>query len=331
MYHNKDLRYFVYVQLLIFVLLSIFVYQEWLSFRIGFLILGITLMVINMLYSIYRYQKIKELADYLVRIQNGNRTLDLGDNVEGELSILKNEIYKLSLKLQSQAELLLRDKTYLADSLSDISHQLKTPLTSMRMMVDLLEQDSLPLEKREEFVRNISTGLERMEWLVQALLKLSKLDADAVTFKNTSIEVDSLIKKAVEPLLISMEMRNITLNIRPIKETIRIIGDFHWLAEAFTNIIKNCIEHTKPNGSITISYNDNNLYTKIDIEDTGVGIAKEDLPHIFQRFYKGKNAKSDSVGIGLALSKQIITRQKGNIEVSSTIGVGTRFEIRIYR
>lgn len=331
MYHNKDLRYFVYVQLLIFVLLSIFVYQEWLSFRIGFLILGITLMVINMLYSIYRYQKIKELADYLVRIQNGNRTLDLGDNVEGELSILKNEIYKLSLKLQSQAELLLRDKTYLADSLSDISHQLKTPLTSMRMMVDLLEQDSLPLEKREEFVRNISTGLERMEWLVQALLKLSKLDADAVTFKNTSIEVDSLIKKAVEPLLISMEMRNITLNIRPIKETIRIMGDFHWLAEAFTNIIKNCIEHTKPNGSITISYNDNNLYTKIDIEDTGVGIAKEDLPHIFQRFYKGKNAKSDSVGIGLALSKQIITRQKGNIEVSSTIGVGTRFEIRIYR
>lgn len=331
MYHNKDLRYFVYAQLLIFVLLSVLVYQEILGFLMGFILLGMTLIFTNILYSIYRYSKIKELADYLVKIQNGNRTLDLSDNIEGELSILKNEIYKLSLKLQSQAELLLRDKTYLADSLSDISHQLKTPLTSMLMMVDLLEQDSMPLEKRKEFLKNISIGLERMEWLVQALLKLSKLDADAVQFNNIPIEVDSLIKKAVEPLLISMEMREITLNMIGMKETVMMKGDLNWLAEAFTNIIKNCIEHTKPNGIITISYSDNNLYTKIDIEDTGIGIEKEDLPHIFKRFYKGKNAKSDSVGIGLALSKQIITRQKGKIEVTSFPGVGTRFEVRIYR
>lgn len=331
MYHNKDLRYIVYAQLLILALFCVFVSQGLLGGLLGLLLLGITLILTNLLFSIYRYQKIRQLADYLVKLQNGNQTLDLRDNVEGELSILKNEIYKLSLKLQSQAELLLRDKTYLADSLSDISHQLKTPLTSMLMMVDLLEQDSLPVEKRKEFMRNISIGLERMEWLVQALLKLSKLDADAITFNNTSIEVDALIKKAVEPLLISMEVRNICLNILPMNDTVMIVGDFNWLAEALTNIIKNCIEHTKADGSITISYSDNNLYTKIDIEDTGIGIEKEDLPYIFKRFYKGKNAKSDSVGIGLALSKQIITKQKGKIEVSSTIGVGTRFEIRIYR
>jgi len=251
--------------------------------------------------------------------------------MEGELSILKNELYKLSLTLNSQAELLLRDKTYLADSLSDISHQLKTPLTSMLMMVDFLEEDSLPEDKRKEFLRNISIGLERLEWLVQALLKLSKLDADAVRFKNETIDVYSLLKKAVEPLVIPMEIRGITLDMPQIQETVTMKGDFHWFMEALTNIIKNCMEHTKPDGRIKIAYSDNNLYTKIVIEDTGVGIDKEDLPHIFERFYKGKNSKSDSVGIGLALSKQIITRQKGSIEVTSIAMVGTKFEIKIYQ
>lgn len=307
------------------------VFQKVIKPETGFILIGIVLIVINTLFGVYRYLKIKQLTEYLVKIQNGNRTLDINDNMEGELSILKNELYKLSLTLNSQAELLLRDKTYLANSLSDISHQLKTPLTSMMMMVDFLEQDSLPEHKRKEFIRNISIGLERMEWLVQALLKLSKLDADAVSFKSESIDVYSLLKKAVEPLLISMEIRDICLDMPQLQETVTMKGDFHWLMEALTNIIKNCMEHTWSNGRITISYSDNNLYTKIVIEDTGVGIEKEDLPHIFDRFYKGKNSKSDSVGIGLALSKQIITRQKGSIEVTSTVLVGTKFEIRIYR
>ena len=128
-----------------------------------------------------------------------------------------------------------------------------------------------------------------------------------------------------------MELRNINLNLVKCDETVTMQGDFNWFQEALTNIIKNCMEHTKADGCITISYSDNNLYTKIVIEDTGIGIEKEDLPHIFKRFYKGKNSKSDSVGIGLALSKQIITKQKGSIEVTSNIGVGTRFEIRIYK
>lgn len=331
MYHNKEFRYFIYTQILIFGLLGMLVFLKFLNPSIGFILLGVLLITINVLFGAYRYTKIKELTEYLVRIQNGNRTLDIRDNMEGELSILKNELYKLSLTLNSQAEMLLRDKTYLVDSLSDISHQLKTPLTSMLMMVDFLEQDSLPEDKRKEFLRNISIGLERMEWLVQALLKLSKLDADAVQFKTEPIDVYSLLKKAVEPLLIPMELRNITLTMPRLQETVTMRGDFNWFVEALTNITKNCMEYTKPNGMITISYSDNNLYTKIVIEDTGVGIEKEDLPHIFERFYKGKNSKSDSVGIGLALSKQIITRQKGNMEVTSTVGVGTRFEIHIYR
>lgn len=331
MFHNKEFRYFLYGQLLIFLGLSVLVFQKIILPETGFILLGILLIIANTLFGIYRYIKIKQLTAYLVKIQNGNRDLDISDNIEGELSILKNELYKLSLTLNSQAELLLRDKTYLADSLSDISHQLKTPLTSMLMMVDFLEQDSLPEDKRKEFLRNISIGLERMEWLVQALLKLSKLDADTVTFKNESINVYSLLTKAVEPLLIPMEIRGITLDMPQLQETVTMKGDFHWFMEALTNIIKNCMEHTKPDGRIKISYSDNNLYTKIVIEDTGVGIDKEDLPHIFERFYKGKNSKSDSVGIGLALSKQIITRQKGSIEVTSTALVGTKFVIKIYR
>ena len=331
MFHNKEFRYFLYIQMLIFIGLSILVFQKIIKPETGFILIGIVLIIVNTLFAIYRYMKIKQLTEYLVKIQNGNRSLDLSDNMEGELSILKNELYKLSLTLNSQAELLLRDKTYLADSLSDISHQLKTPLTSMLMMVDFLEQDSLPEDKRKEFLRNISIGLERMEWLVQALLKLSKLDADAVRFKSESIDVYSLLKKAVEPLLIPMEIRGVALDMPALHENVTMRGDFNWLMEALTNIIKNCMEHTKQDGRITITYSDNNLYTKIVIEDTGTGIDKEDLPHIFDRFYKGKNSKSDSVGIGLALSKQIISRQKGSIEVTSTIGVGTKFEIKIYR
>lgn len=331
MYRNKEFRYFIYLQILVFGLLSVLIFTDILETKAAFLILGITLIFLNIAFTIYRYKKIKELTEYLVKIQNGNRNLDLSDNIEGELSILKNEIYKLSLTLHSQADLLKRDKTYLADSLSDISHQLKTPLTSMLMMVDLLEQDRLPEHKRKEFLRNISIGLERMEWLVQALLKLSKLDADAIQFKHESIDVYSLIQKSIEPLLITMELRNINLNLVKCNETVTMQGDFNWFLEALTNIIKNCSEHTKAEGCITISYSDNNLYTKIVVEDTGIGIEKEDLPHIFKRFYKGKNSKSDSVGIGLALSKQIISKQKGSIEVTSNIGVGTRFEIHIYK
>ncbi len=331
MYRNREFRYFVYVQILVFGILSFLIFMNFIAPTIAFLILGIILLFLNITFTSYRYNKIKELTEYLVKIQNGYRNLDLMDNMEGELSILKNEIYKLALTLHGQADLLQRDKTYLADSLSDISHQLKTPLTSMIMMVDLLEQDSLPEHKRKEFLRNISIGLERMEWLVQALLKLSKLDADAIQFKSDTIDVYSLLKKAVEPLLINMELMNINLTLLKCNETVTMKGDFNWFQEALTNIIKNCMEHTKADGSIKLSYSDNNLYTKIVIEDTGIGIEKEDLPHIFKRFFKGKNSKSDSVGIGLALSKQIITKQKGSIEVTSRVGVGTRFEIRIYR
>ena len=290
---------------------------------------GVASTFVSCMYTAKRYKDIEAVTLYLTQLQTGVKRLDIRDNREGELSILKNEIYKLTQKLTNQAELMKRDKLYLADSLSDISHQLKTPLTSMMVMADLLSEDELPVEKQREFLRNIQSGLERMQWLVQSLLKLSKLDADAVMLKKEKVEVESLINKAIEPLLIPMEIKNQTLTIHGVSD-ISFNGDALWTTEAIGNIVKNCLEHTPEGGELTISYGQNNLYTNIVIADNGEGIDAEDLPHIFERFYKGKNASSDSVGIGLALSKSIIFRQKGTVDVTSKPGGGTTFIIKFY-
>lgn len=331
MLKNKELRLFLYGQTGILLLLILVTYLFSIPALIAVILTAIICVGSNLIFVWYRYQQIQELTNYLVQIQTKEQVLDIRDNAEGELSILKNEIYKMSLKLKTQAELLLQDKTYLADSISDISHQLKTPLTSMMMMVDFLEQGNLEKERQQEFIHNIALGIERMEWLVAALLKLSKLDADAVRFHLDPIDVKSLLEKAVQPLEIAFEVKQVELKLNTLEEDIIMTGDEQWLLEALTNIIKNCMEHTDAGGNVTISYSNNNLYTKILVQDTGQGIDKEDLPHIFERFYKGKNSKAGSVGIGLALSKQIITRQKGKIDVTSEVGAGTTFEIRIYR
>lgn len=292
-------------------------------------LLGLCLILITFGYTARRYREIKALTGYVDRIQHRVESLDIRDNREGELSILKNEIYKLTLKLVNQAELLQRDKTYLADSISDISHQLKTPLTSMMVMADLLTENDLPREKQAEFLHNIQSGLERMQWLVQSLLKLSKLDADAVSLKKETVYVEEVIKKATEPLLIPLEIKNQELVLEGSSD-VTFVGDMLWTVEAIGNIIKNCMEHTREGGRITISYGQNNLYTNIVIKDNGEGIDKEDLPHIFERFYKGKNASSESVGIGLALSKSILNRQKATLEVKSTPMEGSTFTIKFY-
>ena len=302
---------------------------SWMESYAWILVCGLLIIGISICYTARRYQEIKAMTSYLDKIQHGLEKLDIRDNREGELSILKNEIYKLTLKLINQAELLKKDKTYLADSISDISHQLKTPLTSMMVMADLLMQDDLSTEKREEFLRNIQSGLERMQWLVLSLLKLSKLDADAVVLKKEKVSMEQLIKKAVEPLLIPMDIKNQTLNIEGSSD-IHFKADFLWTTEAIGNIVKNCMEHTPVDGQITITYGQNNLYTNIVITDNGVGIDNEDLPNIFERFYKGKNSSSDSVGIGLALSKSILNRQKATIDVKSKLGQGTTFVIKFY-
>jgi signal transduction histidine kinase len=292
--------------------------------------MGTALIVYNCFFTLTRYKRISELSDYLTRIHNGDYHLDVRDYQEGELSILKSEIYKVTLRLVEQNELLLNDKRYLADALSDIAHQLKTPLTSMSVMADLLSSGSLPEEKKIEFTHNIDRQVERMRWLVTSLLKMSKLDAQAVQFKEEVVSIKKLINSSLEPLLIPIDLKNINVVVNG-DESADYIGDYSWSTEAVTNIIKNCIEHTQENGTIQIEYTKNNIYSQISIKDNGEGIDDSDIDHIFERFYRGKNSSSDSVGVGLALAKQIIKRQNGSIHVLSTMGKGTTFIIKIYK
>ncbi len=277
-----------------------------------------------------RYKNIRLLSEYLASVYAGRQQLDIRDNEEGELSILKNDIYKVTLTLYEQSELLKKDKTYLSETLSNISHQLKTPLTSMFVMTDLLSNPDLPQDKKEEFLSKITNQLKRIEWLVASLLKLSKIDAQTVQFKRENIRLRNLIEKAVEPLLIPIEIKEQKLEIA-CREDIFITADFNWTAEAVLNIVKNCIEHTGSGGTISINCLQNPLYAELIITDNGEGIAPEDKPHIFERFYKGMNAGPDSIGIGLAMSKTILNSQNGNVEIDPAWENGTKFRIRFYR
>jgi signal transduction histidine kinase len=294
------------------------------------IITALLLIGMGVIYTRRRYRDMEELSSYLKRVYGGDYSLDIRDNVEGEISILKNEIYKVTLILSKQAELLKTEKEQLADAISDISHQLKTPLTSMRVMADLLNDDNLDPERRREFTKNLELQLERMEWLLTSLLKLSKIDAGTVEFKKETIKVTSLISHTVKPLLIPMELKEQTLELQG-EEVTSFTGDFNWTVEALINIIKNCVEHTQGGGTISIHFEENPIYTEITISDNGYGIEKEDLPYIFKRFYKGKDASEESVGIGLAMAKSIIDRQNGNISVTSKKGQGTRFSIKFYK
>jgi signal transduction histidine kinase len=288
------------------------------------------LILCSLLFTKWRYKEIAKLSSYLRKIISGDYRLDVRDNHEGELSILKSEIYKVTLKLSEHSSLLQQDKVKLTNAISDISHQLKTPLTSMMVMADLLGETELENSKRVEFTENIRVQLERIEWLVSSLLKLSKMDAGTVPFKKDTVYVAELVERAIQPILVPMDVMQQTLHINGENE-VSFIGDFNWTAEALINILKNCVEHTQENGEISISFSENALFTEITISDNGHGIPKEDLPYIFKRFYKGKNAGEDSIGIGLAMAYSIVKSQQGDIEVRSENGKGTQFFMKFYK
>ena len=297
------------------------------------------IIIISILFNLRRYMHIRKLSEYLTKIQNLNRheelksvyeEMSLKSYSEGELSILKTEVYKVTRMLIEQKEKLVSDKIFLADSLADISHQLKTPLTSLTVMADLLDDGNLPDEKKAEFLENIHIQLNRIEWLVSTLLKMSKLDAGTVILNLKECNIKKLIDKSFNHLQIPMDLKNQRLIIEGAAAA-GCICDENWTAEAVANIAKNCMEHTWDGGFIRVTFEENAIYSRIVIEDNGRGIDSEDLPHIFERFYKGKNSAADSVGIGLAFARQIIVLENGTIEVSSTVDKGTRFEIRFYK
>lgn len=275
------------------------------------------------------YAQVTGLSAYLRQIEAGDYALDVRDNGEGSFSLLKNDIYKVTVRLREQAEMLQKDKTALSNLIADISHQIKTPLTSMGVLADLLADDP-PEEDSRAFVERLRAQLGRIQWLVTALLKLARLDAGTAAFKSEAVDVRQLIERALEPLQIPLEIKKQHLEVHG-DNSASFTGDLNWSAEALTNVVKNCVDHTPEGGKIKIAYAANALYAEIIVSDDGEGIPGADLPNIFNRFYRGANAGENSVGIGLALAKAIFNAQGGDIAVRSQRGIGTSFEIRFFR
>ena len=296
-------------------------------------IISISIIIIFLFikYNNSKDKKLNEITKYIEEINNKNYKLYIDDNTEDELSILQNEIYKTTIMLKEVADNSKEDKIKLKDSLSDISHQLKTPLTSITILIDnIIENKDMDEATRTEFAKDIKREITNINFLVQSLLKLSKLDADSVKFMNEDVNISEIINNSIKNVSVLSDLKNIDIEVNGDKNA-KIYCDLKWQVEAITNILKNCVEHSKNNGKVQISYEENQVYSIIKIKDYGVGIYKEDLPHIFERFYKGKNSSNESIGIGLALSKTIIESNNGYIGVESELEKGTEFIIKYFK
>lgn len=330
MWNNKEFRLFFYACLLCSIFIAYISYIFPMPAFAYILICFFCLFLMFTLFTKQRYHSIEKLSHYLQNVYYGLETMDIRDHKEGELSVLKSDLYKITSILKQQSASLQKDKTFLADALGNISHQLKTPLTGMLVMSELLQQEDLPKAKRMEFIAQIQTQLRRIEWLVTSLLKISKIDAQAIEFHRSPVSLKQMLEKAIAPISIPMELKEQSCSLE-CQEHLLVLADENWCVEAFVNILKNCMEHTPHGGKLTIQCEDNPLHTSIKIRDSGCGIDHEDLPYIFERFYKGKNASSDSAGIGLSLSKMILLEQNASIEAESEAGKGSCFIIRFHK
>ena len=257
--------------------------RAWFDLRAGLtaVVLSLLLMMIYCIGTYQRYQRISSLAEDINQVLHGDSSIDFDNYSEGELSILHSEIYKMTVRLRAQQQKLINDKKYLADSLADISHQIRTPLTSINLLVERLSASGLTDECRHQLTNELYELLDRIDWLITTLLKISKLDAGTVQFKQEQVSLEELLKKSCATLLIPMELRGQELCIHA-DGAFR--GDLLWTSEAIGNIVKNCMEHTPEGGRIQIEATENALYSEIIIKDNGTGISPEDLPHIFERF-----------------------------------------------
>lgn len=285
-------------------------------------------------YAYYRYraqrQELRRLNEEIDRILHGNTHLELSRFCEGDINVLRDEIYKMTVRLREQTERLSADKRELADALADISHQIRTPLTALNLMNARLSGGGLTGEERQRICMDMKKMLGRIEWLVTSLLKMSKLEADAISFNMEEICMRELAEAALEPLRIPAEIRNIQIGVSG-EAAVSFTGDRSWTLEAVGNIMKNCLEYTPQDGKICVSWEENPLYVQLAVTDSGPGIAPEDLPHLFDRFYRGKNAGEGSFGIGLSLAQMIVSRENGVIRAENVPEGGSRFTVRFYK
>ena len=302
------------------------------DFKYISIILALCIVVLLAL-DIYEKRKlekqIKELTDYITKVQDYASLPEMAESTEGSIGILQSEIYKVVTILREEYSSEHKQKKYMSDMMSDISHQFKTPLTAISLMTELLMEPEITTEQRLEYTAKIDSQINKMTWLIRNLLTLSQLEAGVLEMKSEPINLKALIDEITDSLDVMAEVADVTLEA-VVPDEITIKGDSHWLREAISNIVKNCIEHTCEGGFVKLKAMQNNLCTTLTIEDNGKGIAKEHLDHIFERFYKGSNSSPNSVGIGLAMAKQIINSHGGIIEAQSEVDKGSTFVIKLY-
>lgn len=326
MFRNKEIRWLGYGCLIVAILGAAAGFL--IDRAAGMLVLGVTggFGGLFFVFMRFRYRKIAELSELIDLVLHYGERVDIGEEEEGELSILRSEITKMTVRIREQNDALKREKKHLADSLADIAHQLRTPLTSANLVLTLMENDPDKGE-RKKLLWECEELFSQMDWLLTSLLKLSRLDAGIVEFNTEDVDVAGLVEEAVSPLLIPMELHDITLQ-KDVPADIRITGDAGWLSEAIKNILKNCMESAGDGGKIEIACEDTLLYTELTVKDNGAGFEPEQLHHIFDRFYRGKKENASGYGIGLALSKTIINRQNGTVTAKNHPAGGALFTIR---
>ncbi len=300
-----------------------------------FLVTNIIIVFINTIFFIFLFlrfnakkdREINKITKCLEEINKRNYKIDIEEMSEDELSILKNELYKVTIKLKEDAENSKQAKKDLKDTLADISHQLKTPITSILIILDnIIDNPDMDKNTKEDFIRDIKRELLNINFLALNLLKLSKLDSNTVHFIKKEVSLDEIVTASIKNIAPLCDLKNINIE-KNLSEDIKINCDLNWQVEAVTNILKNCVEHSRENSKIEITASANKVYASMEIRDYGTGISPEDLPHIFERFYKGNGASFESVGIGLALAKKIIESNDGIIRVTSS-NQGTKFTIK---
>ena len=286
--------------------------------NISFLLVSIgILLAVFIRYNNKKENDIKDIIKCIEQINRKNYELQIDSISEDELSILKNEIYKTTIMLKESAENSNKDKLNLKKSLEDISHQLKTPLTSILVMLDnIIEEPDMDSSVRSDFIIDIKRNVVNINFLVQNILKLSKFDANTINFIKNEKSVREIVNESIQKVLPLCDLRNINIEFNCNKDS-KIVCDYKWQVEAVTNILKNAIDHSTDADKIVINVDDNSVYSLIEIINYGEVISKKDMKHIFERFYKGENAKSDSIGIGLALAKNIIEEDNGNVSAES--------------
>ncbi len=299
------------------------------KYRIFFPAFGILAGVLLFLIACLLWQKkenmrIKMLTEYLEKVNTGDNGV-LFQAGEDAFSKLQDEIYKTVTELRQTREAALKAKNNFAENLYNIAHQIKTSITAISLSMQMLHENPTP-----KHLEQIHRQLSRLAHFEEALLLLSRIDAGILSLKQEDVDVFTVLMLAADNLQEMFLRKDVSVDI-PESGEMLIRADMEWTMESFMNVLKDCMEHTPPGGTVRCSYEQNPLYTQIRIWDTGAGFAKEDIPHLFERFYRGRKTKGDGIGIGLAISKAIIEQQNGTITARNLINAGACFEIRFYR